>query len=205
MIFKGSFCQVGEVKGHQEPCEHTQLSNVMLSLLQSLAQFKRTSDEEKNPASSQVESPGTSKRPQGCAATDPATVRLLKQVFFQQPKQQRDATAPVLQWPGNAAGEATATEKPWPHLGRGLELPPLQQTKRKKPKSFSPQLGSHGRYTSSKALRARRQAEAHVHKPHPTAGWENEANNPHYAPAAEAKATQSLHSQIGRASCRERV
>ena len=74
MIFKCFFCQVGEVKGHQELCEHTQLCNVMLSLLHSLTPFKCTSDKEKNPASGHEESPGSSRRRQGCAATDPATV-----------------------------------------------------------------------------------------------------------------------------------
>lgn len=95
--------------------------------------------------------------------------------------------------PLHAAGEATATEKPQLCLGRGLELSPLQQIKNKKPKSFSPQLGSGGRGTFSKALHARRESEAHVHKPRLTAGCENEVNNPHHAPAAEATATQSLH------------
>lgn len=100
-----------------------------------------------------------------------------------------------------AAGERRSTppEKQRPQrnhscLGRGLELSPLQQIKNKKPKSFSPQLRSGGRGTFSKALHARRESEAHVHKPRLTAGCENEANNPHHAPAAEATATRSLHS-----------
>lgn len=147
----------------------------MLSLLPSLTKFKHTSGEEKNPASSQAENLGSSKRLWGCAAMDPATTRLLNQLFFQQSEQQRDANTPVLWWPGNAAGEATATEKPWPCLGRGLELPPLQQTKNKKPKSFSPQLGSCGWCTFGKVLRARRQAEAYMDEPHLTAGWEKES------------------------------
>lgn len=48
MIFKGFFLPGRRGKGQREPCEHKQLSDIVLSWLRSRARFAHTSEEQKN-------------------------------------------------------------------------------------------------------------------------------------------------------------
>lgn len=105
----------------------------------------------------------------------------------------------------HAAGEGMAAETPRPQLGRGLELPALHKLEMKSQRSFSPQLGSCGQWSFSKAPHTRRQAEPHHH---PTAGWENRPNNRPHTPVADATAARSPHGRAaglsfeGKGACR---
>lgn len=113
MIFKGFFCQVGEVKGHQEPRQRTPLGDGTLSSLQSLAQFKRTSGKEQTqpPATWKVQAALRDRR--DALATAPAAAWLLKQLFSQQPN---SSEVPPLRFYG---GWGMLLEKRWPQRNHG--------------------------------------------------------------------------------------